>query len=805
MDREQQRDIIQMLQSWLTTTFFALSVIYFTFRLTQIPALNLFSRLVMVAAVALGFMVILRYWKISGVVVFSIALAVGVQRLSGHRLAIPLIGAEWWASWMKDVRDSVNFLITPIVERGAMPSALPILLSGLITVLSVLTHWALPIPILNMCFLIAPLFFIEDLSSGRQWLFWLLSGLFGVYGSYAYRQDPTHHDQRPPIFFGALVLVLTFLLQLILPPSLFFNERLSDRINAYLPTDTNTEVSSFSLAELGFYPQGNLRVGGPVTLNDAPYLKIKADPDSFYFRGSAYDTFDGHTWSLKQNEALTQITWNSAFYDEFTSAYAHAFWFSDASSRDQALQSGILRPTLYWFKTQDPTRIVFHGGKPMAMTHLSADPPVGMTTDQIISQYDAKTAFFFSPSGMLVSGRPYADHGLVSVDFVSPVSNFWNAQVQQSMHPVRIDQGERQYEAMVRQRDPELAAILYDQNLDFPTLIQAMRAHFEKNYTYELNVPEIPDDQFFIDHFLTNRKGYCVYFATAYSVLLKDIGYPTRYAEGFIIPQGNRTQDGISERTISAKQAHAWTEIQLEGIGWVPMETTPASHVSALSGLDADQAAQASTMPTLPEVLNPQEESSSESSGSSSSEPSSSMESIEDSPSTASDSESLPDAADMPLEDVPSTETDKKESMVVIAMLLILLLGFVGLNVLKVRAWYRRQNPVWIQQAAKTDRERFLVMWAQMERLLKLHGMELKPSDSAGMMIRKIMKLLGMDANDRASIRAAIRVVEPIIYGEAEPTEKDLLQIHQWMSLLHQKYKKEHSVAAWMIHDVWNL
>jgi hypothetical protein len=71
---------------------------------------------------------------------------------------------------------------------------------------------------------------------------------------------------------------------------------------------------------------------------------------------------------------------------------------------------------------------------------------------------------------------------------------------------------------------------------------------------------------------LSSRKGYCIHFAAAMVTMARIEGIPARMAVGFT--PGERQEDGSYE--VTAHDAHAWPELFLDGLGWVPFEPTPA-------------------------------------------------------------------------------------------------------------------------------------------------------------------------------------------------------------------------------------
>jgi transglutaminase-like putative cysteine protease len=78
----------------------------------------------------------------------------------------------------------------------------------------------------------------------------------------------------------------------------------------------------------------------------------------------------------------------------------------------------------------------------------------------------------------------------------------------------------------------------------------------------------------YLTRFLTDTKtGYCQQFATAFAVLARSLGYPTRVVVGFL--PGERTAQG--RYLVRGTDAHAWPEVYFEEFGWIAFEPTPRS------------------------------------------------------------------------------------------------------------------------------------------------------------------------------------------------------------------------------------
>lgn len=84
----------------------------------------------------------------------------------------------------------------------------------------------------------------------------------------------------------------------------------------------------------------------------------------------------------------------------------------------------------------------------------------------------------------------------------------------------------------------------------------------------------IPQGEDFVLYFLTEGKeGYCVHFASATTALLQALDCPARYTIGYYVridaTESNRWVE------ITRNDEHAWAELYVNGLGWVPIESTP--------------------------------------------------------------------------------------------------------------------------------------------------------------------------------------------------------------------------------------
>ncbi|MBR6874078.1 MAG: transglutaminase domain-containing protein [Ruminococcus sp.] len=106
----------------------------------------------------------------------------------------------------------------------------------------------------------------------------------------------------------------------------------------------------------------------------------------------------------------------------------------------------------------------------------------------------------------------------------------------------------------------------------------AIKDYFDINgFKYDKAPGKTPDGVDFIENFLTTKKGYCTYFASAGAMLMRKFGFPARYVEGYVVTPKDYEpgKDSPYSAKVTDKAAHAWCEVFIDGIGWVPLEFTP--------------------------------------------------------------------------------------------------------------------------------------------------------------------------------------------------------------------------------------
>ncbi|MFR5071058.1 MAG: transglutaminase-like domain-containing protein [Bianqueaceae bacterium] len=140
---------------------------------------------------------------------------------------------------------------------------------------------------------------------------------------------------------------------------------------------------------------------------------------------------------------------------------------------------------------------------------------------------------------------------------------------------------------------------------------------FLSSYQYTLTPGAVPPGEDFVEYFLfQSQQGYCVHFASAATLLLRTLGIPARYAEGYAVAAEDFGGDGWAQ--VRDRRGHAWVEVYYRGLGWQPLEVTPGGMEAADQVLEVESSAPAessgeSSVPAESslEVSEPREDSSS--------------------------------------------------------------------------------------------------------------------------------------------------------------------------------------------------
>lgn len=250
-----------------------------------------------------------------------------------------------------------------------------------------------------------------------------------------------------------------------------------------------------------------------------------------YWRGLVFSDFDGVTWTQSE---LTQGFWASSDIDRPPE------WIKSVQVGNFVPYKVILEPTEqnWLFALEYPT--------------LHPKRGVGLTGEFVLrNHFPISTQFHYESAYY-----PQSQADLTLTDTQRRVN-------------LRLPEGNLKSRAFAQQ--------LFDQSQQDPVrYIQSIQHYIStQGFGYTLSPPVLKNER--IDEFLFGTKlGFCEHYASSFTFLMRAVGVPARVVAGY--QGGELGRDGASWE-VRQMDAHAWSEVWLDGQGWVRID--PTAFVSA--------------------------------------------------------------------------------------------------------------------------------------------------------------------------------------------------------------------------------
>lgn len=273
------------------------------------------------------------------------------------------------------------------------------------------------------------------------------------------------------------------------------------------------------------YNNSSKILGGNVNIDSSRVLKIKGDYGGLYLRGSVKDYYDGSSWGNTSKE-YSRIDIEKPYVGENT---------SKISIEQLTIETNTL------FTPLNTINVELQGR--------------GVYKDNIDGSFLSKTN----------------KKNVYDVEYLKDERAF-------IIDRSKLDEDERemylQIPDIITERTKELTkSITKGKNTSYEK-VMAIKDYLEKNCTYSTTVGSVQVNGDFVDNFLFNdKRGYCVYFASALTVMSRIAGIPARYVEGFKIGEKTKVDEGIY---VTNEDAHAWTEICINETKdkWIPIDAS---------------------------------------------------------------------------------------------------------------------------------------------------------------------------------------------------------------------------------------
>ncbi|MEA5444768.1 DUF3488 and transglutaminase-like domain-containing protein [Gammaproteobacteria bacterium AB-CW1] len=132
-----------------------------------------------------------------------------------------------------------------------------------------------------------------------------------------------------------------------------------------------------------------------------------------------------------------------------------------------------------------------------------------------------------------------------------------------------------------------------ESDADEATMIQRALDHFgQEDFFYTLEPPLL--GRHAMDEFLfESRRGFCEHYAAAFTIMMRAAGIPARVVTGYVGADFNHL---AGHYRVLQSNAHAWSEVWIEGEGWRRVDPTNAidpsrveTTVGGLAGLEEEE------------------------------------------------------------------------------------------------------------------------------------------------------------------------------------------------------------------------
>ncbi len=353
------------------------------------------------------------------------------------------------------------------------------------------------------------------------------------------RDWEAHNPSRPvltrPVFGPSFALgtVILALASIVLTLSLFF---IIPRLGAgFLNNDTADTVKV-----LGFSERVDLGIMGPVKKDPTVVMRVELPgrsrpPRPIYFRGMAYDYYDGRSW-LRTSDTRKALPRGPE--GEFRIR---------ERGRSRLEQIILLEPL--------DTDLIFAAS---FGTSVAADFSYVLTDDSG-SLYLPTTPY------SRVEYRVYSD-----ITPFEPVQKVDSRTLEKYLVPPPM---KKNTEKRIRRL---LVSIIKGRKTPL-SRAAAIESYLRANYRYTLNPATNPSKSSLEDFLFYSKEGYCEHYATAMAVLLRMAGIPSRLVTGFV--QGLWNDFG-NYLLVRQQDAHSWVEAYIPGRGWMTFDPTPPEGTS---------------------------------------------------------------------------------------------------------------------------------------------------------------------------------------------------------------------------------
>lgn len=275
-------------------------------------------------------------------------------------------------------------------------------------------------------------------------------------------------------------------------------------------------------------------------------------PKDLYWRAWTYDRFEGTTWSTSTTKKIARAT-DTPLLADTGDAVTEAgrlpvtFTVSPADFRDPTVLSPATPQTV-----GEPVEVAVVGEAGYLTTIDRAQGPGSYTVTALIPRYGDADPNGLTENRLRVAGETYP-------------ADILELYLQQ---PEPLGEASRQVLA-------DILARAGDDPTPYDVAQAAVAELKSSRFRYVVDVRDLDCEGITrVECFARFKRGYCQYYASTMAILLRELGIPTRLAQGFL--PGVRYASSGTEQLFNSN-AHAWVEVYFPGFGWVAFDPTGGS------------------------------------------------------------------------------------------------------------------------------------------------------------------------------------------------------------------------------------
>ena len=329
-----------------------------------------------------------------------------------------------------------------------------------------------------------------------------------------------------------------------------------DWFNKYINKSSVASVVSFDLESKKYdlaysgYNDSTKKLGGPITINKSVVLKVKSN-ETYYLRGNIRTEYNGYSWKAPADNKYFPIPEREKNPKGNSDSYIEGHTSIEIQPEGRSTNSIFTPAGSYnceWKKD-----IIYRDKNDIFIANKIVNSPYKVS----FYTYRAEFEKFETLDKAILVDETNGGHMSI-LD-------------KQSLY---------QQELQVPSYMPKEIINLVNRitagcKTDAEKVIK-IRNYLKNNYKYSLDVSPVPQSREFVDYFInTEKKGYCVYFATAATMFCRIAGVPARYVEGYMMTN-KKDSDGLY--VVTNENAHAWTEVKLFQGGqdmWLTLDCVP--------------------------------------------------------------------------------------------------------------------------------------------------------------------------------------------------------------------------------------